>query len=204
MTAPKCTEKCFPLTYGVEYADECYCFHSIGSSGQSTEDGCTMPCSGDTSTICGGPDRITIYKYHGKEFPAGATVLSSYKDFTSQGCYTDSVQARIMNQVAANGQMAVETCIDTCVAADYELESNTERSAIALRLCLQTATRQLDNCIMPCAGDSTHLCGGLNRVGPLPRHPSVLLISHWLNVYSSKPVVTPGNNLVAPWAYAVA
>ncbi|CAG7849958.1 SubName: Full=Related to copper radical oxidase-Phanerochaete chrysosporium {ECO:0000313/EMBL:CCA67346.1} [Serendipita indica DSM 11827] len=80
-----------------------------------------MPCSGDTSTICGGPDRITIYKYHGKELPAGATVLSSYKDFTSQGCYTDSVQARIMNQVAANGQMAVETCIDTCVAADYEV-----------------------------------------------------------------------------------
>lgn len=168
MTAPKCTEKCFSLNYGyagVEYADECYCSHSIGSSGQPAEDGCTMPCSGDMSTICGGPDRITVYKYQGKEFPAGATVLSSYKDFTSQGCYTDSVHARVMTGVAANDQMTVETCIDTCIAAGYEVagvEYGTE--------CYCSATlpaesnKATDNCIMPCAGDSAHLCGGGNRL----------------------------------------
>ncbi|CAG7849956.1 SubName: Full=Uncharacterized protein {ECO:0000313/EMBL:CCA67329.1} [Serendipita indica DSM 11827] len=168
MTVFKCTEKCFSLHYGyagVEYADECYCSHSIGSSGQPAEDGCTMPCSGDMSTICGGPDRITVYKYRGKEFPAGATVLSSYKDFTSQGCYADSVQARIMTGVAANEEMTVETCIDTCIAAGYEVagvEYGTE--------CYCSATlpaesnKATDNCIMPCAGDSTHLCGGGNRL----------------------------------------
>lgn len=168
MTVPKCTEKCFSLKYGyagVEYADECYCSHSIGSSGMPAEDGCTMPCTGDLSTICGGPDRVNIYEYQGKDFPAGATVLASYKEFSSQGCYTDSVQARIMNQVGVDDQMTVETCIDTCIAAGYHVAGVEYGNECYCSATLPVeSAKATDNCIMSCAGDSGHLCGGPNRL----------------------------------------
>lgn len=168
MTVPKCTEKCFSLNYGyagLEFADECYCSHSIGSSGVPVSDGCTMSCSGDMSTICGGPDRLTIYKYQGTDLTPAPIVLESYNSFASQGCYTDSVHARIMTPISVEGSMTVEKCIDACAASSYTV-AGVEFGAE----CYCTATlpaeslKATDNCNVPCAGDPAHLCGGADRL----------------------------------------
>lgn len=54
---------------GVEYSSECYCGTTIQSSGQLAADTptqkCNMPCSGDSSEICGGSDRLNLYQYNG-------------------------------------------------------------------------------------------------------------------------------------------
>lgn len=168
MTVPKCTAKCFSLNYGyagLEFADECYCSHSIGSSGVQATDGCTMPCSGDMSTICGGPDRITIYKYQGNALTTQPTVLESYSNFVSQGCYVDSVQARLMTPMDVVGQMTVEKCIDACSAAEYDVAAVEFGSECYCSVDLPAESfKATDNCNMPCAGAADYLCGGANRL----------------------------------------
>lgn len=168
MTVPKCTEKCFSLNYGyagVEFADECYCSNSIGSSGVPATDGCTMPCSGDATTVCGGADRITVYKYQGNVLTAQPTVLESYNNFVSQGCYVDSVHARLMTPVDVVGQMTVEKCIDTCSNAEYDVAGVEFGSECYCSVALPVeSNKATDNCNMGCAGDAAHLCGGANRL----------------------------------------
>lgn len=67
-----CTEACFDQSYrlaGVEWAWQCYCGDSIVNSGVvKPEKDCLLPCSGNQSEICGGPNHITVYSYNGTAY----------------------------------------------------------------------------------------------------------------------------------------
>ncbi|KAG8775809.1 hypothetical protein FRC15_000307, partial [Serendipita sp. 397] len=186
LTAPQCMDACFQQGYeyaGVEYGDECYCGRSIGSSGTVATDGCTMACSGDATTLCGGPNRLNVYRYTNSDLSTAPTVLETYKDWSSKGCYVDSVQSRVLTGVDVTVPMTVETCIDTCANAGYTVAGVEYGSECYCGAALPP-TSATDNCIMRCSGDSTHLCGGANR----------------LNVYEQKPA-TVGDPW-APWVSA--
>ncbi|WVQ91184.1 hypothetical protein IAS59_004979 [Cryptococcus gattii] len=65
MTEAKCAAFCAASGYtlaGIEYSSECYCgsILSNGASLTQTSSACTMPCSGDSSSICGGPSALTL------------------------------------------------------------------------------------------------------------------------------------------------
>ncbi|KAL8652676.1 MAG: hypothetical protein Q9226_004173 [Calogaya cf. arnoldii] len=63
MTVEKCAAFCQGYAYmGVEYTSECYCGNTIGAGAVAVTDGCTMPCGGDKSQLCGGPNRLNFYK----------------------------------------------------------------------------------------------------------------------------------------------
>jgi len=73
-TANNCLSQCqkfgFPAG-GMEYADECYCgdpsdLTTVGATFQP-DSACAMPCSGNGSTICGGPNLISYYTWNGTE-----------------------------------------------------------------------------------------------------------------------------------------
>ncbi|ETS85780.1 hypothetical protein PFICI_03805 [Pestalotiopsis fici W106-1] len=68
-TADVTTEAClgaclkggFPFA-GTEYAQECYCGVVLGNdTAQVDVAECAMPCTGNSSQICGGPDRLSLY-----------------------------------------------------------------------------------------------------------------------------------------------
>ncbi|KAG8795161.1 hypothetical protein FRC16_010202 [Serendipita sp. 398] len=176
LTAPQCMDACFQQGYeyaGVEYGDECYCGRSIGSSGTVATDGCTMACSGDATTLCGGPDRLNVYRYTNSDLSTAPTVLEAYKDWSSKGCYVDSVQSRVLTGVDITVPMTVETCIDTCANAGYTVAGIEYGSECYCGAALPP-TSATDNCIMRCSGDSTHLCGGANRLNVYEQNPAIV------------------------------
>ncbi|CAG7850017.1 SubName: Full=Related to glyoxal oxidase {ECO:0000313/EMBL:CCA74028.1} [Serendipita indica DSM 11827] len=124
-----------------------------------------MSCSGDMSTVCGGSDRLTVYKYQGTDLTPAPVVLESYNGFASQGCYADSVQARIMTPISLEGLMTMEKCTDACVAAGYEVAGAEFGQECYCSSSLPAESFKVtDNCDMSCAGDYAHICGGSNRL----------------------------------------
>ena len=68
MTVPACLSACqasnFPLA-GLEFATQCFCGTEIQGDGAPTTSGCNMVCQGNSSTLCGGPDRLNLYNFTG-------------------------------------------------------------------------------------------------------------------------------------------
>ncbi|OBT70836.1 hypothetical protein VF21_10396 [Pseudogymnoascus sp. 05NY08] len=62
-----CTAACLAAGFryaGTEYSSECWCGNAIENSGGPAPDlnqQCQMPCNGDRSIMCGGPDRLDLY-----------------------------------------------------------------------------------------------------------------------------------------------
>lgn len=68
MTVPACLAACqadnFPLA-GLEFATQCFCGTAIGGTGAPATSGCNMVCQGNSSTLCGGADRLNLYNFTG-------------------------------------------------------------------------------------------------------------------------------------------
>jgi len=170
MTVEKCTTACLAhdLTLaGVEYGAECYCADAFsGSNGQPATDGCTMPCAGDSTELCGGGNRLNVFTYTGTiTTPAGPTVLATANSFDSVGCFVDAVEARVMTPVTVAGLMTVEGCTSACSTNGYTFAGLEWAQEC---YCSNTLPAQqaddATSCNMACAGDSAHLCGGPVRL----------------------------------------
>jgi hypothetical protein len=66
LTQQSCVEACANAGYtiaGMEYSVQCFCDNDIYNGGALAADqsDCDDTCSGDSSEICGGGDRMTIY-----------------------------------------------------------------------------------------------------------------------------------------------
>lgn len=68
-TMESCTSACYDAGYsiaGTEYSAECWCGTSIqGGGAPAAASDCNMPCSGDNTQSCGGPNRLNLYNYTG-------------------------------------------------------------------------------------------------------------------------------------------
>jgi len=62
-----CTEACKAEGYslaGMEFAQQCFCDHSIQHGGQMLDVGrCPLACSGNTTEICGGASSLVVYSF---------------------------------------------------------------------------------------------------------------------------------------------
>ncbi|USP76719.1 uncharacterized protein yc1106_03993 [Curvularia clavata] len=84
MTNAKCKDACRAAGYvlaGTEYAGECFCDNQIRNAGKPAPDGntgCNMACNGNQTEMCGGPDRLTFWKFYtGTEASSSSTAVSS-------------------------------------------------------------------------------------------------------------------------------
>lgn len=183
MTVALCTAACKAQSYsyaGLEYAAECYCGNSIGGTNGPAPDGlkgCNMPCNGNASEYCGGPNRLDMYKAGGTggtspppaqttaKPPAAtsgtATALPS--GWTYKGCYVDNANGRILsNQQPDSSTLTVEKCVASCVAAGYVVAGMEYGSqcfcgnGIANGGVLASSDTQ---CSMQCSGNSKETCG---------------------------------------------
>ena len=129
MTNENCQAVCLAAGYvlaGTEYSQECYCGNQLANYGAPATSGCDMTCRGDTSEICGGGNRLSLFNYTSPSSSTGgspstpATLAPS--GWKAVGCYTDSVTARTLGVgMSVIGTMTVEGCIDACGAAGYAL-----------------------------------------------------------------------------------
>jgi hypothetical protein len=219
MTNAKCQDACRASGYvlaGTEYSGECYCDNQLRGSGGPAPDGeakCTMTCNGNQTEICGGPDRLTLFRYYtGDEtivstssiLAVSASMATSSrtspaatglpKGFEYKGCYVDGNGGRSLNYQQPDDQsMTIGSCSSICAAAGYEI-AGMEYSAQCfcdhvLRLGGQVAPSESD-CNMKCAGNAAQTCGGPNR------------LSIWSNQTTLK-VINPPKPLqnVSDWTY---
>ncbi|OBT82398.1 hypothetical protein VE02_09582 [Pseudogymnoascus sp. 03VT05] len=163
MTTRLCQATCSQADYtlaGIEYGGQCYCDNQVRNAGHLATDAvslCNMPCSGDSTQTCGGPDRLTMYK------------LASWVPF---GCYTDSTTTRSLANALYNDStrwsMTTELCQATCGKAGYSLAGIEYGGQCYCDNQVRNAGRlEIDHvslCNMPCSGDSTQICGGPDRL----------------------------------------
>jgi hypothetical protein len=210
MTNAKCQDACRKTGYtlaGTEYSGECYCDNQLRNGGGPAPDGeaqCNMLCNGDQTDICGGSNRLTLFKYYkgGGDPTAPSSSVSSAppvatglpKGFEYKGCYVDGPGFRIMNfQQPDDQSMTLGSCAGKCAAAGYEI-AGMEYSAQCfcdnlVRMGGQLATSDSD-CNMPCAGSADQICGGPAR------------LSIWSNQTTLKVIQAPKPTLnVSDWTY---
>ncbi|KAF2728292.1 WSC-domain-containing protein [Polyplosphaeria fusca] len=179
MTGEACVDYChikgYPLA-GTEYKSECYCGSQI-PSGVTTGD-CWMPCSGNSSEVCGGPDAITIYSGSGATSPA-------CQDASYIGCYSDSVGQRTLqfpvSVAGGSSAMTVGGCTDTCRAKGYQFAGLEYARECWCGDDLRVPGRpvqgipKISGCNMICTGDGGAFCGGPDRLKLIQRQHTLLL-----------------------------
>ncbi|CAM9763241.1 unnamed protein product, partial [Sphacelaria rigidula] len=135
---------------------QCFCGASgddFDRLGESTA--CTMACSGDDSTTCGGRSAISVYFASDPE----------EEEYTYLGCFADSVVDRVLS-IAASGndaELTIDACAEACDGyAFFGTEFGTE--------CFCGVTSDDPDrlgdatCNMDCSGDASETCGGRNAI----------------------------------------
>ncbi|KAK8212979.1 hypothetical protein BKA81DRAFT_316641 [Phyllosticta paracitricarpa] len=181
MTQDKCQAACLKGGYtlaGVEYAGECYCDSQLRNGGAPATDGCTMACNGNSTQMCGGPNRLNLFRYSNGS-PAASTTSTTASSSTSaapvasisgwsyKGCYVDNKNGRIMaNQQPDSNTLSNEACIQTCAKQGYSVAGTQYSSQCFCSNLLQnSATLTSDNdCSMTCSGNAAEKCGAGNRM----------------------------------------
>lgn len=154
--------------FGVEYSGECFAGNTISSSSGPGSVDCNMPCYGNSSQICGGPNALSMFqntKYI--EVTNKAAILGGAWSY--QGCYTDSPSSRSMQgySFANSTGMSVEMCAQTCAQKGFSWMGTEYASEC---YCgwngpVNGAAKVADtDCAMRCAGDTSEWCGAGNRL----------------------------------------
>lgn len=93
LTVESCVATCSGLNYivaGMEYSSECFCDNFAGNGGvlATSPADCNMPCSGNSSEICGAGNRLSVYSFGSVQTAQPATVQQRDLpgDWNYKGC----------------------------------------------------------------------------------------------------------------------
>ncbi|KXJ84959.1 carbohydrate-binding WSC, partial [Microdochium bolleyi] len=165
-----CTKKCADAGYalaGMEFASQCYCGNEMTSKAtQITERGCFQPCSGDSTQICGGGSRLSVW---GTDKPK---VLSPPKSpatvgaYQYAGCYKDNQGAKAMSVGKPGGStLTLEKCAAACSGYNYfGTEYASECTCANVLIGTGNSKTAESECSMTCSGDPAQFCGDGNRL----------------------------------------
>ncbi|UPX16920.1 uncharacterized protein EKO05_0007301 [Ascochyta rabiei] len=185
MTNEKCRNACRAQSYvlaGTEYSGECFCGNALVFGGAPAVDGealCNMPCNGNQTEMCGGPNRLSLFRFYlGNEPPPSSTpgasssvapIATGLPDgFEYKGCYVDGPGYRVMqNQQPDDPLMTIASCSNICAKLGYDvagLEYHTQCFCdTQLRMNASLASDDAQ-CNTDCGGDATQKCGGGDRL----------------------------------------
>lgn len=124
LTIEKCANECSSFQYfGVEYGRECYCGNSLSiSSSSAPETDCNVACGGNSTEVCGGGNRLSVYAKNASQetttpqTPTQQTPMSYF----SRGCYSEASNGRALASLTViTDTMTVEECAASC--ANYTM-----------------------------------------------------------------------------------
>ncbi|KAI0667510.1 hypothetical protein C8Q78DRAFT_1105323 [Trametes maxima] len=127
-TVEGCTTACqnanFPLA-GMEFAGQCFCDTQIENGGAPTPAGdCNMACTGNSTQLCGGPNRLNGGGGGGGATPIDVAPVKKGlpAPWTYAACYVDNAFGRVMStQLPDNQGVTVESCIASCESQNFTL-----------------------------------------------------------------------------------
>lgn len=163
MTTQACAAFCANYQYfGTEYGRECFCGNTIAPNTLAAVEGCTMPCSGDASQICGAGDHLNIYINNAYVAPS----IAAIEGYTYKGCRTEPAVGRALpDRVYGDDSLTPSTCASLC-SADGFIYAGLEFG----RECWCSNTlyggEWVDDseCSMLCGGDKGSFCGAGGRL----------------------------------------
>ncbi|KAJ0019407.1 hypothetical protein NQD34_006976 [Periophthalmus magnuspinnatus] len=160
MTLFRCQDNCAERGYmfaGLEFGAECYCGHKIQAANTS-ESECNMQCKGEKNNLCGGANRLSIYRLELSQESA-----RRYGSAIFKGCFhrPDNVSMALpFSAVIQN--MSVDKCVDMCTEREKTL------AVLAGDRCLCGFPTPLfplhdmeeeDLCLYRCQGEEFESCG---------------------------------------------
>jgi hypothetical protein len=191
MTVDKCTAACRAANYilaGVEYGGECFCGNTIANGGAPATSGCSMLCNGNSSEICGGPDRLNVYNYQdqydptvtttavpgptgGGVEPAGPSQPETVGNYDWYGCQTEATGMRALSAATfASDEMTLEACQAYCSAYTYFGVEYARECYCGNSLNAGSVAAPAADCSMTCSGESSQYCGAGNRLSVYARN----------------------------------
>ena len=121
-----------------------------------------MPCSGNASQTCGAAARLSVFKSLAFYAPPSNPVIKGY---TYRGCYTDSVQTRVLqDSFLYKGDMTVAMCAAFCDGKRFFGVEYAEQCYCGDVLGASDK-RDEGECGMGCGGDQGSFCGAGDRIG---------------------------------------
>jgi hypothetical protein len=140
-----------------------------------------MPCYGNSSETCGGPNRLDVYDYNNaiaslptstsSSSSAAATSTGTPSGWKALGCYNDTVGDRTLSTEIYSipgASMTVELCLAACLAQSFSLAGLEYAGECYCDNSLHNgggpAVDGNAGCDMACNGNSAETCGGPNRL----------------------------------------
>ena len=123
LTLELCATTCEGLGYsiaGAEYHTQCFCGNHVINGGEraTNQNQCSTPCAGDSSQMCGGPDRMSLFSPNEPEVlgPPAAQTEGLNGNWEYVGCAVDNIQmARTFPwQLFFPGTLTANECLDKC------------------------------------------------------------------------------------------
>ena len=177
LTVESCVQTCISQgkhIAGMEYSTQCFCGESIINGGKLASDDsqCAMTCGGNSSEVCGGPDRMSIYAVGNfSSYSAPTAVNTSLPgDWKYQGCLTDTPQPRVFPyQIDMETNLTIPNCLNLCHeygygAAGVEYGNQCFCGDDTDRINANAPYRADTDCNTACVGDPTALCGGASAL----------------------------------------
>ena len=127
-----------------------------------------MPCSGNSSQVCGGGSRLSVYNYTLYSPPQHKQNIAGY---AFQGCYTDSGPRTLDKFSISNSNMTQEMCVDECSTRGFKYAGAEYASQCFCGDAINTSgdgkggVKVGDgDCNMLCGGDRGEWCGAGGRI----------------------------------------
>lgn len=203
--ASKTVESCLSACQG-------YAYCGVGNAGASCTGGnhlsaigapvdfnsCGIFCTDAPTELCG--DYSGVMELYERAVPP-PVILPSHNSWTYQACYTNWVQgvgllSRSVN-VLANKTMAF--CLDQCDTQGFNYCGMSTGGTCYGGISLQSpnVVADVSTCDLPCAGDSTVLCGGITNLLVYSRPASTTILQTAGNYTYSTCYGTTGTSGVA-------
>lgn len=119
MTVSHCQEACAERSYmyaGLEFGSECYCGNTLPRN-RAKEVECNNECKGEKSSLCGGVNRLAVFRIEELR-----DIAKQRRNITYRGCYrapanlTDAFPVSVLQSA-----LTVEMCSEFCSDKEFPL-----------------------------------------------------------------------------------
>ncbi|GME50293.1 wsc-domain-containing protein [Neofusicoccum parvum] len=163
-TIDLCTQTCASKGYtiaGLEYGSECWCGNSMNYRARKTTDqGCTMTCSGNSSQSCGSSYRLSVFSSGTVTIDTKPVSPAQVGSFSLLGCYSEAKSGRALSDKSTSQSgMTVENCALYCSGYNYFGVEYGVECYCGNTVACSSVSSLATNCSMTCGGNSTEYCG---------------------------------------------
>ena len=148
---------------GLEYGQECYCGSGLQNYAAVGKQGCSEPCAGNASEICGNANLLSLYNLTTYQPPETVAQVGFYVEL---GCYNEVQNGRLLSGPSYSNAtgMTVESCVQFCQAQSPMMElagvEYAQECYCAGSLPSSAAVASKASCSMVCSGNRKEFCGG--------------------------------------------